>query len=407
MDDFKENLKKKGVGRVFSAKAALIGFIFVVFVVVLFLYQRGDVGLFSQSDKESVVEMKTAEMFFTDPEYRLSYHDKINESLIISNFEVGEAWYGDGEIDYRTVLEGNNSLFLASRDNKKSTVSITKKFDFSQAKSFKLLAYLETDPKDIESFDLIFAGTAGEYRYSIRDLETGWNFLSLPKERFSFSGSGKIDEESEGGSALLIGRVRIELVSRPKSNSAVNLGSLWLEKNDDYLLDWNCETEHFFSLKKSPWGNLAVITFTGGLATIKKVRSAEDFVFQAKFTPVREGVFGLFLRGDSVSGYGYSLILDGVGLSTWRIYKAAVREGKSETTTLENGRVNNFKVEPGQSYWLKGETRGEVITFSLSLDGIKFTQLARTRDDSFSSGAVGIVASGSNMFWVDDFLFSQ
>ncbi|PJE69000.1 hypothetical protein COU96_02140, partial [Candidatus Shapirobacteria bacterium CG10_big_fil_rev_8_21_14_0_10_38_14] len=82
----------------------------------------------------------------------------------------------------------------------------------------------------------------------------------------------------------------------------------------------------------------------GNRAVLSK-GAAKDYTFQAKFTLLRSGGFGLFLRGDYESGYGYYLMMDGVNTNTWQIYKYGLFDEKTQTLVLEKGNISNFKVE--------------------------------------------------------------
>ena len=74
---------------------------------------------------------------------------------------------------------------------------------------------------------------------------------------------------------------------------------------------------------------------------------------------------------------------------------------------MAKGEINNFQIEEGKSYLLKGEMKGSIIIFYLSLDDKNMTKLGEVRDDSFASGGVGIAASGGSIFLVDDIAFFQ
>ena len=100
-------------------------------------------------------------------------------------------------------------------------------------------------------------------------------------------------------------------------------------------------------------------------------------------------------------------MMDGLGTNSWMIYKVGIFEEKRQTIVLAKGEINNFQVEEGKSYLLKGDMKGSRIIFYLSLDNKNLTKLGEVRDDSFTGGGVGIAAAGGSIFLVDDIAFFQ
>ncbi|PJE68600.1 hypothetical protein COU96_03180, partial [Candidatus Shapirobacteria bacterium CG10_big_fil_rev_8_21_14_0_10_38_14] len=247
-----------------------------------------------------------------------------------------------------------------------------------------------------------FTGQNFGYRFPIRDLAKGWNLLVLPKDKFSF-----FSPQTDGGKLSSIEKITVELTSRPQARTIINLDSLWAEKEKDYLKDWHSNSEKFLSLKRN--GNsvgLLAIGLYGNRATLSK-GAAKDYTFQTKFNSLKGGGFGLFLRGDYESGYGYYLMMDGVNTNTWQIYKYGLFDEKTQALVLEKGNISNFKVEKNRPYWLKAELKGPRLIFYLSVDGQNFIKLGETNDTSFTSGGVGFATSGSDMVLVDEVVFFQ
>jgi len=382
----------------FSEKIIALILVFVAFIAAYYFYQKGEIAVLPRKEKGKIEETFTVQLPISEREFRLSYKDKLDSTFDIANFEEGENWYGEGEFDYATFYEGESSLFVTSLDGKKVTVSLRKNFDIEEVLNFKFLVHLATDPTNLEGFNLIFVGKDSQYKFPIREINQGWNFLILPKEKFSREGrEGKEGEE--------IQEVVVELVSRPKTRSTVNLDSLWAEKEDEYQKDWNTDGDKLLSLKKKDnLAGLLVISMGGSRATLKK-GSAKDYSFQTKLIPLKSGEFGLFLRGDYKSGYGYYLMMGGVETNTWRIYKYGPFEEKVQSLELAKGNISNFKMEQDKTYWLKAKMIGSRIEFYFSADGREFIQLGEVNDGSFASGGVGLTVSGGNMVLVDEIQF--
>lgn len=365
-----------------------------------YFYQQGEISFLPGKKEANQTPSFAIQIPISDKELKLSYKDKTDSTFDIANFEEGENWYGGGEFDYSTFYEGKSSLFLTSLDGSKATVTLKKEFDIENVLDFKFIVYLATDPAGLEEFNLIFSGGKESFKFPIRDVGRGWNFLVLPREKFS-----KI-EGQEGQEGLGIEEVAVELVSRPKTRSIVNLDSLWAEKEDSYLKDWNENSDRFLSIREF---NGKVDLLAAGLAGNRAVLSrgsAKDYTFQAKFTPLNNGEFGLFLRGDYKSGYGYYLTMGGVDTNTWRINKYGPFEEKVQSLDLGKGQIDNFIMGKEQPYWLKAEMRGNRLVFYFSVNNKEFTKLLEVNDTSFASGGVGIT-SGGTMFFVDDIQLFQ
>ena len=383
-------------------KILILVLIAVAFSVTFYLYQQGEITLFPSKKEKVVNNNLAAQIPISDKEYKIFYKDKIDSTFDIANFENNENWYGDGEFDYSTFLEGKSSLFLTSLNGRKATITLKKNFDIENVLNFKFLVYLAGDPNDIEELNLVFTGQNFGYKFPIRDLVKGWNFLVLPKDKFSF-----FNPQADEKKLSSIEKTVVELISRPKARTIVNLDSLWAEKEKDYLKDWNSNSEKFLSLKRN--GNsvgLLAIGLYGNRATFSQ-GAAKDYTFQVKFNSLKGGGFGLFLRGDYESGYGYYLMMDGVDTNTWQIYKNGLFEEKTQALDLTKGEISNFKMEKNRPYWLKAELKGPRLVFYLSVDGQNFIKLGEANDTSFTSGGVGFATSGSDMVLVDEIVFFQ
>ena len=393
-------MKKQIVGKIIA-----LGFVLAAAGIAFFLYKEGKISFLPDKTSNSFENREETVSFpFTEKEYRLSYAGKASRaSYDIADFEESEDWAGDTELDYTYYATGKSGLSFISRDYKKSFASLDliNNFNFDEFSSYKMFVYLFSGPSNIEEFKVIFSNGEEDYVYSIRDLSGGWNLVVMPKDKFFYEPLGE----------NTISKIRIELVSRAKTMASATVDALWAEKENNYLEDWNISDERFLALKNfSGKENLLFAGTQNNLvASIKKITSAKDYIFSAKFTPLAKGEFGLFMRGNYRNKYGYYLTLSGVDENNWQIRKIGIfdKEKGAENITLTRGSIDNFKVEPERSYWLKAELSGRIISFSVSLDGVNFSKLGDINDGSFSQGGVGVAVSSSPAILLDDLQFSQ
>jgi hypothetical protein len=292
-------------------------------------------------------------------------------------------------------------------------------FGFEEFQNFKFLVNLRSDKANIQEFNLLFIeeSSGEEYRYPIRELSEGWNLLEVPKDKFSVVTHEPQKETEERplsgieqeivSTPVNVNKVVFELVSRPRTAALTNIDFIWAEKSEDYLEDWAINNPKFLFFKKNPTSlNFGLIGIERTVANIKRITSARDYSLKIKFTPLRQGFFGFFLRGNFETGYGYYLGLDGVDTNTWQIYKMGVFDDKQQTVVLAEGTITNFKTEKDHNYWLKAQVGGSHLSLFLSLDGKTYSKIGEAYDDSFVFGGVGIASLGS-MYTIDDLQFSQ
>lgn len=392
---------------IFREKSLILAVIFITLIVTYYLFQTGRVSFFPL--RKTGEHKIFSEILFKEKEYKLDYKDRPQSSVIeIARFESNENWVGDGYFDDRIFKEGKSSYILTSRNHQESVVVLDKKLDLKEAVTFKFLVYVETKPSDIETFNLVLTnkGLDQTCQFPFRNLKEGWNLLVFPKEQLVLS----LSEEAEPTTEFVwdnIDEVKFELISRPKKRSTVSLDFLWTEATADYLQDWNTDSPDFLSLgKDNDELTLLLISFGRKLVVLKEIISARNYTFQAKLTPLGRGRFGLFLRGDYKSGYGYYFIMDGVDKNSWQIFKTGIFDDKLQTSVLASGEIAGFQVEQNRSYWLKGQVNGSNLVFELSLDGKDFSRLGQVSDWSFQVGNVGIMAE-EQLTLVDDLLFFQ
>jgi len=389
-------------------KAIISVILAIVVITVVFLYKKGEISFLpNRKIEKGQLARNVSFVPFTEKEYRLSYANSLpdNASLEIARFEEDEGWQSDGELDYATVFEGDSSLFLISRDGKRSqaVLKLENPFDFQTMRNYKLMINFISNPEDLESFKLTFVGADGrEYRYFVNNFDAGWHLLVMPRDRFSLKNPTDRVEKTK------IIDIRLELVSRPKTNSSIYIDSLWAETTDDYQRDWSTGSSRVVSLSKvNGQLGLMLVKPEGYSVAINKITSAKNYEISAKFTPIKKGNFGLFLRGDAERSFGYYMMLDGIGSSNWQISKYGIFDKTAKFITLDRGFISNLEIENKGSYWLKTKLFGSKISLYISTDGINYTKLGETNDNSFSAGNVGIATNNGGVFLVDDLHFSQ
>lgn len=393
--------------------------VLIVSLVSWYLYRTGRISFLPKKRDVSQLQNLVSELPFTDKQYKLSYKEKsLNDVFVVSKFEDGEEWRGDGELDYADFLEGQSSLSLTSQGNAVSEASLrlTDGFKLADFGKVKLLVKLRSVLENIEEFNLVLTdgNNIALYKYPVRGLTEGWNLLALPVENFSEVKAEDVltvkdtgGSEIEGQQTALIKKVTFEIISRPRTMASVGIDFMWLEKSEDYLEDWKAvNNEAFFMGKSGDKVALGVCGLNNFFANIKKITAVRNFSLKAKFTPQRGGFFGFFIKGNYQNGHGYYVGLDGVNSNGWRILKYGDWGGKQQEIILKKGEISNFQTENDHPYWLKVDVKGSRLTFSFSVDGISYASIGEVTDDSFPFGGVGVVAK-SSMFFIDDIDFQQ
>jgi len=183
-----------------------------------------------------------------------------------------------------------------------------------------LAVYLETDPSDLESVRLYFANKdkTAYFVYPITNLVKGWNYLKIPKMKFSSVNASKesiakskpINNEATSGSSPKDGsllnwdkveRVGLEVTSRSNVTSTVNFDDLRGLSSEDYLDGWLTTGPLFLDLIKSPEDNVTLQgkNIGASVALIKKLAGVSNFTFKAKLVPMKVNArSGFFIRGN-------------------------------------------------------------------------------------------------------------
>ncbi|MBU2592605.1 hypothetical protein KKD61_04060 [Patescibacteria group bacterium] len=400
-------MKKQIVGKILT-----LVFVLAAAGIAFYLYKEGKISFLpdkttnSSNNQEEIVSFP-----FTEKEYNLSYADKVkHRSLDIADFEENEKWTGDSDFDYTYFITGKSGLSFVSRNYERSSASIdlVDRFNFNNFSSYKIFVYLFSGPSNIEEFKVILSDGKKNHIYSVRGLSEGWNLVVMPKDKFFYESNDDLNQDSPDGP---ISEIRIELVSRAKTMASLTVDSLWAEKEVKYPEDWSVLNEESLALKN--FSGTENLLFAGMrerlVASIKKITSAQDYTFSAKFTPLTKGEFGLFARGNYRKGFGYYLTLSGLDESGWQIRKIGIFDKNKgvENITLTRGTIDNVKIERGTPYWLKAELSGRIISFSVSLDGVNFSKLGEANDGSFTRGGVGVTVFSAPAVLVDDLRFFQ
>lgn len=379
-------------------------FVLIALVIGWYLYRKNNltikipilnINLIKIEKRKKEVKLP----LFKDKEFKLSYSFKPTSIVReLTRFEDSEKWYSDGEFDYFDYYEGKSSLSLASQDGIESEaiLGLGEKINPNDYKAFKLFLKINSTPSNLKELKLILSDKRSipVYEYSVNKFKNGWNLLVIPVNEFS-----EIDSTTDPS------KIIFKLISQASTSASINLDYLWAEKDDNYSDNWIARGDNFFFLKN--YGQslyFATTNNTGNLAVLKKITSADDYTISIKFIPLREGFFGLFLRGNLDNGYGYYIITDGPGSDRWKIFKQG-NFGLSSAKTLKEGRFTS-PIEKNLPFWFKADVQKKHLVFSISFDGEKYTVVGEVDDGSYDSGKVGIV-SGNLFLLVNDIQFTQ
>lgn len=371
--------------------------VFIAFLVAGVLYNQGKIS-FLPKDKSVELQNVVAELPYTGKEFRLSCVGDKDNYLSVSDFEESENWGGDANFDYSDRIEGESALTLGSQNNYHAVATSTTKSSFSLSayRDLKLFVNLRTEPQNLDEINLTLYNASGDgFHFPLRALVQGWNLIKMDTGQFTADKVGSDDT---------IVKLKLELVSRPKSAVSASFDSLWAEKNDRYLADWNTNNQESLGWKGTADSFGVMVNKT--LTTVKEIASAKDYTAITRITPMRNGSFGVFNRGDYKSGVGYYFLLGGAETSSWQLYKyGKFKSGDLERVVLTKGEISNVTIEKNKPYWFKAELMGNRLTYSLSLDGLNFSTVAEANDNSFGSGGIGV--STNTIILVDGFEFSQ
>jgi hypothetical protein len=359
---------------------------------------------------DDVVEVQPSE----NPDFSLKADGySANSVAVISNFEKSEntSWQGGGVIDEKIFYEGTRSLGLISTDRKAVTGTLEKNLDLTSMKQIEFMLHV-TDAEAFETATLDFGDLDLKeyYRYTLSNLKNGWNLIQIPKEKFLLT---KAEDSAFDWSQ--VAKVRFYALSRTGSIFLARLDALQRVNNPDFLNQWrSLNPAMFFSLVNQA-GKPALLARNIGasVAVLKDIENTNDFIFSAAVSPQSSGRSGLFTRGDYNNTYGYYFLIGGEKKNSWHILKrnkagwSPKEQGSllADTTLAVEGSLPNVTFASDKKYWLRAESRGELMEFYFSTDGQKYEKLGEFRDSEFRGGGAGIAVLDGARSIFDDFQF--
>lgn len=399
-------------------------YIFIIlFIVLAYLNNNGSLT-FLFPKKTAALNKNIIQMEFKEKEYKADYTKKFEDfGVKIANFEKGEKWQGDFNIDDMNYWEGESSYIVIAKNNQSNIITLRKSLDLSDSSVVKILIYSadQENVDNIEKATLRFGNLADTayYEYDIRNIKLGWSIIEMPKENFSFvTGSApateKEDSEKNNTTSNVtsdrlwgsIEKILIVVKARPNTQVELSFDRLWAEKDDKYQKEFL--TNNFDMLSPVSWNGKSYINFWalgGSLSLFNKVTGVKNFTYTAKIIPQKIGVFGINGRTDLSNSYGYFLDLGGIGTGSWQLYKNGKAVNDNPVTQLDSGGISNFLLEANQPVWLRLSISGNTIAGYLSTDNKNFTKLTEKNDSEHKSGGIGVQTAGS--FLLESIEFKQ
>jgi len=323
---------------------------------------------------------------------------------VISNFEKTEenVWQGGGVFDEKIYYEGARSMGLISTDRKAVTITLEKSLDLTNMKQIEFMLHVtDTDAFETTIIDFGDLDLKSYYRYSLTNLKNGWNLIQIPKEKFIFA---KAKDSTFDWSQ--VAKVRFYALSRPGSIFLARLDILKSINNFDFLNQWRAlNPGMFFSLAEQEGKPMLLARNIGAsVATLKEVENIGNNIYSVAVSPQSSGRSGLFVRGDYNNTYGYYLLIGGEKKNTWQILKKN-KAGWMPKEKIIEGVLANVTFSRDKKYWLRAETRGDLLEFYISFDGQKYEKLGELKDEEFRAGGVGIAVLDGGWSLFDDFRF--
>ena len=323
---------------------------------------------------------------------------------VISNFEKTEenVWQGGGVFDEKIYYEGARSMGLISTDRKAVTITLEKSLDLTNMKQIEFMLHVtDTDAFETTIIDFGDLDLKSYYRYSLTNLKNGWNLIQIPKEKFIFA---KAKDSTFDWSQ--VAKVRFYALSRPGSIFLARLDILKSINNFDFLNQWRAlNPGMFFSLAEQEGKPMLLARNIGAsVATLKEVENIGNNIYSVAVSPQSSGRSGLFVRGDYNNTYGYYFLIGGEKKNTWQILKKN-KAGWTPKEKIIEGVLANVTFSRDKKYWLRAETRGDLLEFYISFDGQKYEKLGELKDEEFRAGGVGIAVLDGGWSLFDDFRF--
>lgn len=397
---------------------SIVFYVFIIiFIVLAYLGNSGSLASIFPK-KTTIVNKNIIQMEYKEKEYKADYTKKFEDVAIkIANFEMGEKWIGDFNINDADYWEGESSYIVIAKNNQSNIITLRKSLDLSDSSIFKILIYSadQENVNNIKKATLRFGNLTDTayYEYDIRNIKQGWSIIEMLKENFSFV-TGAASTEEEGNDKNItndrlwssIGKISLEVEARPNTQVELSFDRLWAEKDDKYKKEFLAN--NFDMLSPVGWNEKNYINFWSigaSLSLFNKITGVKNFTYTAKIIPQKTGTFGINGRTDLSTSYGYYLEIGGIGTGSWRLYKVGKVIDISPIIELDGGSIANFQIEANQPVWLRLRTSGSTITGSLSTDGKNFTKLTEKNDSEHKSGGIGVQTAGS--FLLESVEFQQ
>jgi hypothetical protein len=296
-------------------------------------------------------------------------------------------------------------LGLISVDRKAATVNLEKKLDLSNMEQIEFMLHVgDVDAFETAMIDFGDSDFKNYYRYTFSNLKNGWNLIQIPKGKFILS---KAKDSTFDWSN--VEKTRFYTLSRPSSIFLVRIDMLRMINNsDDFLKQWRAVNGGmFFSLyEKKEKPTLLARNIGASVATLKEVENISNNIYSAAVSPQSSGRSGLFVRGDYNNTYGYYLLIGGEKKNTWQILKKN-KAGLTPKEEIIEGVLANATFSRDKKYWLRAETRGDLLEFYISFDGQKYEKLGELKDEEFRAGGVGVAVLDGGWSLFDDFQFKN
>jgi len=362
----------------------------IIFVILAYLYNNDKLTFIPKkvvlTEAEKNLKMFKDKRFFEDITRKYE-----NSAVEIASFEEGEKWQGNYEYDSTNYLEGKTGFLVVSKKNQANALEIPINLNLQNMNVFKILVYSASaeNGNNINSFTIQFETDNNVLEYDIANIAPGWNLVKMPKNNF-ISNENPV---SGGVSWSSVKKVKINLTSRPNTQTELTLDRLWGERDETYQELFSTNSPNMISLKEfkgktymNYWG------LNGSNSQIKKIASATNFTHTAKIIPQKEGAFGLSAHLDLAAGSGYFFELGGVGLSGWELYKLGLSRKNNDPVELKSGEFpNGYRIRENKPLWIGVSMKNGVISCFYSLDGKTFNKLTEHYDGEIRSGSVGFV----------------
>ncbi len=314
----------------------------------------------------------------------------------IADFSQSENWKGDFTRDTMRTFEGETGLNLFSTNGKKAVITLNKSLSIPQNDTFFLYVFAANQEmvNRIQKLSLVFLTDNNSTQYDIKNLTSGWNLITIPKNSFSPAGGNDFSWNS-------VKAVSLSLEGKNDSFTQLTFNRIWSQKNLTYA-SLASYSKNYTSLKTMARRTYLHLASPTSINTVfdKKV-TARNFMYTTSFAPLTFGTFALSFLQDKASGDGYRFLLEEERMDHWKL--VAIKHGKE--VLLQQGKLRINTTEKEAYMWLRVKKIGSQITLFSSVNGNSFEQIGEVQDTRFSSGFMGIHSKGS--YLVDSILINE